>query len=78
MTTPDGRIVIETQDARAVRAAAISLGAPESSALAGENAFLKSLVQSTVRLALEMQPPREPGTPSGLIASPGETGIIRR
>jgi hypothetical protein len=66
------------EDARALRAAAASLGGPESSALAGENAFLKSLVQSTVRLALEMQPPQEPATPSGLIASPGEMGLIRR
>jgi hypothetical protein len=66
------------EDARAIRAAAISLGAPEVSALAGENFFLKSLVQSAVRLAYEMQPPREPATPSGLITSPGEAGLIRR
>ena len=66
------------EDSRAARAAAADLAAPESSALAGENAFLKSLVQYAVRLAYEMQPPREPATPSGLIASPGEAGLIRR
>jgi hypothetical protein len=66
------------EDSQAARAAAIDLAAPESSALAGENAFLKSLVQNTVRLVLEMQPPREPATPSGLIATPGEAGLIRR
>jgi hypothetical protein len=70
----DGR----EEDARALRAAAIGLEAPEMSALAGENAFLKSLVQNTVALALDMQPPREPAAPSGLITAPGETGLIRR
>ena len=66
------------EDSRAARAAAADLADPERSALAGENAFLKSLVQYAVRLAYEMQPPREPATPSGLIASPGEAGLIRR
>jgi hypothetical protein len=66
------------EDSRAARAAAAALDAPELSPLAGENAFLKSLVQSAVRLAYEMQPPREPGAPSGLIAAPGEAGLIRR
>jgi hypothetical protein len=65
-------------DSRAARAAASDLVAPELSVLAGENAFLKSLVQNAVRLAYEMQPPREPATPSGLITSPGEAGLIRR
>ena len=70
----DGR----EEDSRAARAAAADLLAPELSPLAGENAFLKSLVQSAVRLAYEMQPPREPAAPSGLIAAPGEAGLIRR
>jgi hypothetical protein len=70
----DGR----EEDARALRAAAMGLGAPESSALAGENAFLKSLVRNTVALALDMQPSQEPAAPSGLISAPGETGLIRR
>ena len=65
------------EDARAVRAAA-GLADPNRSALAGENAFLKSLVQHAVRFAYEMQEPREPATPSGLIASPREAGLIRR
>ena len=66
------------EDSRAARAAAADLADPNRSALDGENAFLKSLVQYAVRLAYEMQPPREPATPSGLIASPGEAGLIRR
>jgi hypothetical protein len=66
------------EDSRAARAAAADLVAPELSALAGGNAFLKSLVQSAVRLVLEMQPRREPAAPSGLIAAPGEAGLIRR
>jgi hypothetical protein len=65
-------------DSRAAQAAAADLAAPELSPLAGENAFLKSLVQSAVRLAYEMQPPRGPGSSSGLIAAPGEAGLIRR
>lgn len=65
------------EDARAVRAAA-GQADPNRSALAGENAFLKSLVQHAVRFAYEMQEPREPATPSGLITSPGEAGLIRR
>lgn len=66
------------EDARAVRAGAADLAAPDRSALSGENAFLKSLVQYALRLAYEMQSPREQAAPSGLIASPGETGLIRR
>ncbi|MDO9530889.1 MAG: hypothetical protein Q7O12_01995 [Deltaproteobacteria bacterium] len=66
------------EDSRVARAAVADLVAPELSALAGENAFLKSLVQYAVRLAYEMQQPREPATSSGLIATPGEAGLIRR
>ena len=65
-------------DSRAARAAAADLAAPDRGGLHGENAFLKSLVHYAVRLAWEMQKPREPATPSGLIASPGEAGLIRR
>ena len=50
------------EDSRAARAAAADLAAPEPSALTGENAFLKSLVQYAVRLAWEMQQPREPAS----------------
>jgi hypothetical protein len=66
------------EDSRAVRAAAADLADPNRSDLHGENAFLKSLVHYAVRLAWEMQQPREPAAPSGLIASPGEMGLIRR
>ena len=66
------------EDSRAIRAAAADLADPNRSDLHGENAFLKSLVHYGVRLAWEMQQPREPATPSGLIASPREAGLIRR
>jgi hypothetical protein len=66
------------EDSRAAQAAAADLTDPDRSALYGENLFLKSLVQYAVRLAYEMQQPREPGTPSGLVAPPGEAGLIRR
>jgi hypothetical protein len=66
------------EDSRAARAAAADLAAPEPSALTGENAFLKSLVQYAVSLAWKMRQPQEPAAPSGLVAPPGETGLIRR
>ena len=66
------------EDSRALRAAAADLADPDRSALAGENLFLKSLVQYAVHLAWEMQKPRQPATPSGLVAPPGEAGLIRR
>jgi len=66
------------EGARAARAVAADLADPNRSALYGENALLKSLVQYALRLAYEMQSPREPAAPSGLIASPGEAGFIRR
>ena len=70
----DGR----AEDSRAARAAAADLADPDRSALYGENAFLKSLVQYALRLAWEVKQPREPATPSGLVAPPGERGLIRR
>ena len=60
------------EDSRAARAAAADLEAMDRSALFGENPFLKSLVHYAVRLAWEMQQSREPATPSGLVAPPGE------
>jgi hypothetical protein len=66
------------EDSRAARAAAADLADPDRSVLYGENALLKSLVQYAVRLAWEMQQPREPATPSGLVVPPGEAGLIRR
>jgi len=66
------------EDSRAARAAAADLADPDRSALYGENALLKSLVQYAVRLAWEVKQPREPATPSGLVAAPGEVGLIRR
>jgi hypothetical protein len=66
------------EDSRAARAAAADLAAPGRSALTGENALLKSLVQYAVRLAWEMRQPREPAAPSRLVAPPGEAGLIRR
>jgi hypothetical protein len=65
-------------DSRAAQAAAADLSVPDRGDLHGENAFLKSLVHYAVRLAWEMQKPREPATPSGLIATPEEARLIRR
>jgi hypothetical protein len=66
------------EDSRAARAAAADLADPDRSVLTGENLFLKSLVQYAMHLVWEMQQPRESGTPSGLVAAPGEAGLIRR
>jgi hypothetical protein len=66
------------EDSRAAQAAAADLTAPEKSALSGENAFLKSLVQYAVYLAWEVQKPQESAAGSGLVATPGEAGLIRR
>jgi hypothetical protein len=66
------------EDSRALRAAATDLANSDRSALTGENPFLKSLVQYALHLAHEMQQPREPAAASGLVAPPGEAGLIRR
>jgi hypothetical protein len=66
------------EDSRAARAGAADLAEAGGSALTGENPFLKGLVQYAVRLAWEMRQAREPASPSGLVAPPGEAGIIRR
>jgi hypothetical protein len=65
-------------DSRAARAAAADLADPNRSALSGENAFLKGLVQYAVLMAWQMQQPREPAAPSGLVVPPDEAGLIRR
>ena len=65
------------EDSRAVRAAAADLADPDRSALCGENALLKSLVQYAVYLAWEVKQPREPEIRSGLVATPGESRLIR-
>ena len=66
------------EDSRAALAAAADLAEPERSALTGENLLLKALVQVTVQLVWEMQQPRETPAASGLVALPGEGGLIRR
>ena len=66
------------ENSRVARAAAADLNEADRSALTGENPFLKGLVQYAVRLAWEVQQPREPAAPSGLVAPPGEAGLIRR
>jgi len=66
------------EDSRAAWAAAADLADPDRSALSGENLWLKSLVQQALRFAYEMQEPREPATPSGVIVPPEEAGLIRR
>jgi hypothetical protein len=66
------------EDCRAALAAADDLAEPDRSALTGENPLLGALVQVTVQLVWEMQQPRETPTPSGLVAPPGQTRLIRR
>ena len=65
-------------DSRAARAAAADLAAPDRGGLHGENAFLKSLVHYAVRLAWEMQKPREPASRSGPDRHARGGGLIRR
>jgi hypothetical protein len=72
------RLTGREEDSRAAGAAAADLADPDRSALYGENAFLKGLVQYAVRLAWEMRQPRESAAESGLVATPGESGLIRR
>ena len=51
---------------------------PERSAVAGENPFLKSLVQIALRLAWDDPGnPRKPAT-GGLLTLPGDSPLIRR
>ena len=66
------------EDSRAALTAAADLAVPDRGALTGENPFLKGLVQYAVRLAWEMQQPREPASSTGLVAPPGEARLIRR
>jgi hypothetical protein len=66
------------EDSRAARAAAADLADPNRSALSGENALLKSLVQYAAQLAWEVKQPRGPGATTGLVVPPGEAGLIRR
>lgn len=65
------------EEARAAQAAAEDLAA-DRGLLTGENPFLKGVVQYALRLAWEMQQPREAPTPSGLLAPPTDSLLIRR
>jgi hypothetical protein len=64
------------EEARAAQVAAIDLAKPERGPLSGENPFLKGLAQYALRLAWEVQQPRE--TTPGLVTPPGEGLLIRR
>jgi hypothetical protein len=66
------------ENSRAAAAAAADLSEPERSALAGENFFLKGLVQYAVHLAWQARQPQEPAASPGLVAPPGEGLLIRR
>ena len=60
-------------EARLAQAAAADLGAAPRSAIAGENPFLKGLVQVGLHLAWELQEkPQEAQSPSGLLTLPGD------
>jgi hypothetical protein len=65
-------------DSRTALAAAADLADPERGALAGENLFLKGLVQYAALLAWEARQPREPSTGAGLVAPPDSPLLIRR
>jgi hypothetical protein len=66
------------EDSRTAKAAAADLADPERGALAGENLFLKGLVQYAALLAWEARQPREPATGEGLVAPPDSSLLIRR
>lgn len=66
------------EEARIARAAADDLSETARGTLAGENPFLKSLVQLSLQLAWQMsqQPQEAPGEP-GLLTLPGNPGLRR-
>ncbi len=67
------------EEARMARAAADDLGDLERSAVAGENPFLKSLVQVALRLAWDQtQKSQEAQNASGLLTLPGAPHLTRR
>ena len=66
------------ENSRTARAAAADLTDPERGALAGENLFLKGLVQFALRLAWEARQPQEPAAGSNLVAPPDSSLLIRR
>jgi len=67
------------EEARLARAAADDLADPDRSAVAGENPFLKSLVQAALRLAWDQsQKTQEAQSASGLLTLPGAPHPTRR
>jgi hypothetical protein len=66
------------ENSRTARATAADLADPKRGALAGENLFLKGLVQFALRLAWEAQQPNEPAKGAGLVAPPDSSLLIRR
>ena len=67
------------EEARMARAAADDLGDLERSAVAGENPFLKSLVQVALRLVWDQaQKTQEAQSASGLLTLPGAPHLTRR
>jgi hypothetical protein len=69
----------QLEDSKMARAAAEDLSDSERRAMAGENPFLKSLVQAGLRLAWEMAAKsKEAQSQSGLLTLPGEPQLLRR
>jgi hypothetical protein len=68
----------QEEDSRIAKAAEADLADPERGSLAGENQFLKGLVQFALRLAWEAQQPREPAPGSNLVVPPDSSLLIRR
>jgi hypothetical protein len=66
------------EEARLAQAAAADLASPERGALAGENPFLKGLVQRSLQLAWSLKKSQETPAPSGLVTPPTESLIVPR
>jgi hypothetical protein len=69
----------QPEEARIARVAAADLADTGPSHLAGENPFLKSLVQMALRLAWEeSRQPQETHEPGSLLSLPGDSPLLRR
>jgi hypothetical protein len=67
-----------SEEARIAQAAAADLGETARGPLAGENLFLKTLVQLSLQMAWQMsQEPQETQGDAGLLTLPGRSGLIR-
>lgn len=68
----------QREEALAAQAAGEDLAEADRGLLKGENPFLKALVQYSLQVAWELKKPQEAAAPSGLVAPPTESLLIRR